>query len=89
MPPNKQRLTVWNLRKCSTKSALSDYLSLLNSERDYQQARIDQIKAQATRYADTAALFQALGGGWWNRAGFVRRLIGASKRKINLGRKND
>ena len=27
----------------------------------------DVVQAQATRYADTAALFQALGGGWWNR----------------------
>ena len=26
------------------------------------------VQAQASRYADTAALFQALGGGWWNRA---------------------
>jgi len=25
------------------------------------------LQAQAARYADTAALFQALGGGWWNR----------------------
>ena len=25
------------------------------------------VQAQANRYADTAALFQALGGGWWNR----------------------
>jgi outer membrane protein TolC len=29
---------------------------------------ISLIQAQASRYADTAALFQALGGGWWNRA---------------------
>ncbi|TAL44063.1 MAG: efflux transporter outer membrane subunit [Methylovulum sp.] len=43
------------------------YLSLLSAERDYQQARIGRIKAQAARLADTAALFQALGGGWWNR----------------------
>jgi NodT family efflux transporter outer membrane factor (OMF) lipoprotein len=43
------------------------YLSLLNAERSYQQARIALIQAQAARYADTAALFQALGGGWWNR----------------------
>jgi outer membrane protein TolC len=28
---------------------------------------ITLIQAQANRYADTAALFQALGGGWWNR----------------------
>jgi NodT family efflux transporter outer membrane factor (OMF) lipoprotein len=43
------------------------YLSLLNAERQYQQTRIGLIQAQAARYADTAALFQALGGGWWNR----------------------
>jgi len=30
------------------------------------------IQAQANRYADTAALFQALGGGWWNRAELVQ-----------------
>ena len=43
------------------------YLTLLDSERQYQQARIALVQAQAVRYADTAALFQALGGGWWNR----------------------
>ena len=43
------------------------YLTLLNAERQYQEARINLVQAQATRYADTAALFQALGGGWWNR----------------------
>lgn len=43
------------------------YLSLLNAERQHQQARVGLIQAQALRYADTAALFQALGGGWWNR----------------------
>jgi NodT family efflux transporter outer membrane factor (OMF) lipoprotein len=44
------------------------YLSLLAAEQGYQQARIALVQAQASRYADTAALFQALGGGWW-RAG--------------------
>lgn len=43
------------------------YLSLLNAQRQYQQARIGLIQARAARFADTAALFQALGGGWWNR----------------------
>ncbi len=42
-------------------------LALLDAERQYQQTRIGLIQAQAVRYADTAALFQALGGGWWNR----------------------
>jgi NodT family efflux transporter outer membrane factor (OMF) lipoprotein len=43
------------------------YLTLLNADRTYQQARISRVQAEATRYADTVALFQALGGGWWNR----------------------
>ena len=43
------------------------YLSLLNAERQYQQVRISLVQAQALRFADTAALFQALGGGWWNQ----------------------
>ena len=44
-----------------------NYLALLNAEQSYQQAVINLVQAQANRYADTAALFQALGGGWWNR----------------------
>jgi NodT family efflux transporter outer membrane factor (OMF) lipoprotein len=43
------------------------YLSLLTAEQTYQQARIALVQAEASRYSDTAALFQALGGGWWNR----------------------
>ena len=43
------------------------YISLLDAERTYQQARIALVQAQANRYADTVALFVALGGGWWNR----------------------
>lgn len=43
------------------------YLSLLNAQQQYQQTRISLVQAQAARFADTAALFQALGGGWWNR----------------------
>ena len=43
------------------------YLSLLTAEQAYQQARVGRVQAEATRFSDTAALFQALGGGWWNR----------------------
>ncbi len=43
------------------------YLTVLNAQQAYQQAVINLVQAQANRYADTAALFQALGGGWWNR----------------------
>jgi NodT family efflux transporter outer membrane factor (OMF) lipoprotein len=43
------------------------YTSLLDAERTYLLARVNVVIAQANRFADTAALFQALGGGWWNR----------------------
>jgi NodT family efflux transporter outer membrane factor (OMF) lipoprotein len=58
----------------------TSYLSLLTAQNTYQQARIGQIKAQATRLADTAALFQALGGGWWNRADLSRTLAAQQKK---------
>jgi NodT family efflux transporter outer membrane factor (OMF) lipoprotein len=44
-----------------------NYLNLLTAQQTYQTAVINRVKAQAVRYSDTAALFQALGGGWWNR----------------------
>ncbi|MDD5577778.1 MAG: efflux transporter outer membrane subunit [Methylobacter sp.] len=56
------------------------YLSLLNSQNDYQQARIGRIQARAARYADTAALFQALGGGWWNREDLADALLSEQKK---------
>jgi NodT family efflux transporter outer membrane factor (OMF) lipoprotein len=43
-----------------------NYLALLNAQTAYQQAVMGLVQAQAGRLADTAALFQALGGGWWN-----------------------
>ena len=42
---------------------------MLGAEQTYHQAEINVVQARANRYADTAALFQALGGGWWNRPG--------------------
>lgn len=45
-----------------------NYLALLNAEQTYQQALMTLAQDKANRYADTAALFQALGGGWWNRS---------------------
>jgi NodT family efflux transporter outer membrane factor (OMF) lipoprotein len=44
------------------------YVSLLAAQQSYQQARIAYVQAVAHRYADTVALFQSLGGGWWNRS---------------------
>jgi NodT family efflux transporter outer membrane factor (OMF) lipoprotein len=40
---------------------------VLNAEQAYLQAELVLVQADANRYSDTAGLFQALGGGWWNR----------------------
>ena len=42
-------------------------VAVLNAEQAYNTSALALIQARANRYADTAALFQALGGGWWNR----------------------
>jgi NodT family efflux transporter outer membrane factor (OMF) lipoprotein len=44
-------------------------VAVLYAEQSYRQAELALVQAEANRYADTAALFQALGGGWWNRRG--------------------
>jgi NodT family efflux transporter outer membrane factor (OMF) lipoprotein len=43
------------------------FVSVLQTEQTYQSARLALVEAQAARFTDTVALFQALGGGWWNR----------------------
>jgi outer membrane protein TolC len=41
---------------------------LLNAQQAYLQTSLARVQAQAARLADTVALYQALGGGWWNRS---------------------
>jgi NodT family efflux transporter outer membrane factor (OMF) lipoprotein len=43
-------------------------VALLNAQQNYQTAVIAMVIAEGNRLTDTAALFQALGGGWWNRS---------------------
>jgi len=43
------------------------HVQMLVAERAYSEARQNRVLAEAARYSDTAALYQALGGGWWNR----------------------
>ncbi len=43
------------------------YPQVLLAEEAKQSASVALVKARAQRFADTAALFQALGGGWWHR----------------------
>jgi NodT family efflux transporter outer membrane factor (OMF) lipoprotein len=51
----------------------ANYLALLSAEAAYNQALLARVQAQAARYGDTIALFQALGGGWWNRKELAAR----------------
>ena len=68
------------LNRTQYKVGAVSYLATLNAENAYQQARIGLIKAQANQLGNTVALFQALGGGWWQRADLAREL-GTQKTK--------
>jgi NodT family efflux transporter outer membrane factor (OMF) lipoprotein len=63
-------------------SGAASYLQVLSSEQSYQTAEIALVKARAQRYADTAALFQALGGGWWNRTDVADKSDDCCKRRM-------
>lgn len=59
--------TAFDLARSQYRLGAISNVSVLNAEQLYLQAELTLIQAQANRYSDTAALFQALGGGWWNR----------------------
>jgi NodT family efflux transporter outer membrane factor (OMF) lipoprotein len=42
-----------------------NYLQVLIADYQYEQSQIGYVQALGQRYQDTAALFVALGGGWW------------------------
>jgi NodT family efflux transporter outer membrane factor (OMF) lipoprotein len=56
-----------DLTKRQLQTGYANYLTLITAEAAYQQAMLNLVQAQANRYSDTAALFLALGGGWWNQ----------------------
>lgn len=56
-----------DISRLQYKDGYAAYLAVLNADQAYQQARLNLVQAQADRFTDTAALFQALGGGWWHR----------------------
>jgi len=60
--------TSFDLASQQMQTGNANVLLLLNAQQSYLQAVIQVVQARAARLADTAALFQALGGGWWNRA---------------------
>lgn len=60
--------TTLDLSQYQARSGYISHASLLSAEQALQEAQITLVRAQANRYLDTAALFQALGGGWWHQA---------------------
>ena len=71
--------TSLDLAEQQFKSGAVNFITLLNAQVTYQQAHLGLVVAQANRLSDSAALFQALGGGWWNRQGPP-----AEERKLNV-----
>ena len=73
------------LQRFSYAGGKTDILPLLDAERSDQQARLAYARAESQRYIDSAQLFVAMGGGWWqDRAlcGDCRELIGISGASI-------
>jgi outer membrane protein TolC len=59
--------TSFDLARQQVELGNANVLLLLTAQSTYLNALIAVVQARANRLADTAALFQALGGGWWNR----------------------
>jgi NodT family efflux transporter outer membrane factor (OMF) lipoprotein len=58
----------FDLARQQMQTGNANVLLLLTAQTSYLQAVIQVVQTRAARLADTAALFAALGGGWWNRA---------------------
>lgn len=55
----------YTIAKNSYRVGGTTYLAVLDAEIAYRESELTLIKAKAARYADTVALYQSLGGGWW------------------------
>jgi len=58
----------FNISTAQFRGGTTTYTTVLNAEQTLLNASTNRVKAEAARFADTTALFQALGGGWWNRS---------------------
>ena len=59
--------TAFDLTSTQYRLGAINYQTQLVAEQNYQLSVINLAQAQTNRLGDTAALYQALGGGWWNR----------------------
>nr|WP_315591666.1 efflux transporter outer membrane subunit [uncultured Cupriavidus sp.] len=60
--------TTLDITQKQLSSGFVNVLAVLNAEQAFQTTTQAVAQAEAARYADTVALYQALGGGWWNRS---------------------
>jgi NodT family efflux transporter outer membrane factor (OMF) lipoprotein len=67
------------LIQASYQAGRANYVQVLFANGQYQQAKIGYLQALVQRYQDTAALFVALGGGWWNNE---ENMTGSGKDRI-------
>lgn len=66
---NEQALrSVRDLTRRQYEAGYISYQAVLLAEQNYQQAVLTLAQAQTSRLGDTAALYHALGGGWWSRS---------------------
>ena len=55
------------LQQINYGSGGSGIIGLLDAQRQYQQAQLGYVRAEAQRYQDTVQLLVAMGGGWWDQ----------------------
>jgi outer membrane protein TolC len=65
--------TTLDLSQLQLKHGYIGTFELLAAQQSYQQARVGLVAAEADRFADTAALYQALGGGWWHHKNLAKQ----------------
>ena len=56
-----------HLQQINYGSGGSGIIGLLDAQRQYQQAQLGYVRAEAQRYQDTVQLLVAMGGGWWDQ----------------------
>jgi NodT family efflux transporter outer membrane factor (OMF) lipoprotein len=57
----------YDLATQQMQTGYANILVLLTAQQTYLQSILQVVQARAARLNDVATLFQALGGGWWNR----------------------
>jgi NodT family efflux transporter outer membrane factor (OMF) lipoprotein len=60
------QLHALQLARAQREAGAMSELVFLDAQLRYEQSRVSVAQAKALRLADVAALFQALGGGWWS-----------------------